>query len=110
MANSTAPKRLTWPFSKYQWELLDLMVEELYRRVFKLETAPVVTSSTNSGSSSSPSMSGIGYALFDHSVDVSDVDGLDGELASVLQAAKTAAAASSTATNVLETYISLRIL
>lgn len=52
MANKTPPKRLRGPLSDYQVNLLDLMIEELYRRVSTLEddtVVPVASSTPGSG-------------------------------------------------------------
>lgn len=78
MANATPPKRLTWPFGKYQWNLLDMMIEELYRRVFALETTPVTTSTTSSSGSIAPTT----IVQFPETISVDQIDGLLGELIS----------------------------
>lgn len=83
MANSTPPKRLRWPFSAYQWNLLDQMIEELYRRVFALEEVDTTTG-TSTNSSSSVLAGGANAPLYlpMGPITVDEIDGLVGELMS----------------------------
>jgi len=83
MANATPPKRLKWPFGAYQWKLLDDMIEELYRRVFALETTPSTTT-VSSGSGSGSSIGSTVTIQPPETVSVDDIDGLLGEMVSFM--------------------------